>query len=45
MIRKPVNNHDGLLTRASVVHTKLRSTEYVHGVYRFDGGMYLGKRK
>ncbi|WP_350134487.1 hypothetical protein [Nitrosomonas sp.] len=40
-----VNDHGSWLMVASVFHTKLRLTEYVHGVYRFDGGMYLGKRR
>ncbi|WP_181258426.1 hypothetical protein [Nitrosomonas oligotropha] len=31
-----------LLTRESVVHTKLRSTGYVLGVF-FDGGVRFGK--
>ena len=33
-----------LLTRESVVHTKLRSTGYVLGVF-FDGGVPFGKYK
>ena len=44
-IKKPVNDHGGRLTMAGVFHAKLRSMEYVYGVYRFDGGEHLGECK